>query len=113
MLARLKRPDSRARPLQKTIALYPWCSDYRLALARVCRQAGDWPGAVAACREAIRLNPELFEARSLLVQCCLRSHEPDKADAELQILLRFYPARREAWQQWYEREKQSAPQERP
>ena len=34
---------------------------------------GDWPGAVAACREAIRLNPELFEARSLLVQCYLRA----------------------------------------
>ena len=72
-------------------------------------EAGDWAGAVAACREAIRLDPELFEARSLLVQCYLQSHEPDKADAELQVLLRFYPASREAWQQWYEQQKQAAP----
>ena len=36
----------------------PMASEYRLALARVCSKAGDWPGAVAACREAIRLNPE-------------------------------------------------------
>ena len=95
VLAGLQRLDLARAALQKTIAVSPWRSDYRLALARVCSQAGDWAAAVAACREAIRLNPELFEARSLLVQCYLRSHEPDKADAELQILLRFYPASRE------------------
>ena len=93
------------------IAVNPWRSDYRLALARNCAQAGDWPGAVAACREAIRLNPELFEARSLLVQCYLRSGEPAEADAEFRTLLRFYPASREAWQQWYERQKQAGPGE--
>ena len=109
LLARLQRPELARSALQKTIAVNPWRSDYRLALARACYQAGDWPGAVAACREAIRLNPELFEARSLLVQCYLRSHEPDKADAEFQILLRFYPASREVWQQWYEQQKQAGP----
>ena len=57
-----------------------------------CSQAGDWPGAVAACREAIRINPELYEARSLLVQCYLSSGAPEKADAEFRILLQFYPA---------------------
>ena len=66
VLARLQRPDLARLALQKTIAVNPWRSEYRLALAEVCCQAGDWPGAVAACREAIRLNPELFEARSLL-----------------------------------------------
>ena len=95
--------------MQKTIAVSPWCSDYRLGLARVCSQAGDWAGAAAACREAIRLDPELVEARSLLVQCYLQSHEPDRADAELQVLLRFYPASREAWQQWYEQQKHAGP----
>ena len=106
-----RAPAARARPLgvQKTIAVNPWRSHYRLALARACDQAGDWPAAVAACREAIRLNPELFEARSLLVQCYLRAHEPDKADAEFQILLRFYPASREVWQRWYEQQKQAVP----
>ena len=91
------------------MAVDPWRSDYRLALANICYQVGDWPGAVAACREAIRLNPELFEARSLLVQSELRSHEHDKADAEFQVLLRFYPASREVWQQWYEQQKQPGP----
>ncbi len=105
----LQRFDLARAALQKTIAVNPWRSDYRLGLARVCSQAGDWAGAVAACREAIRLNPDLVEARSLLVQCYLRSREPDKADAELQDLLRFYPASREAWQQWYKQQKQAGP----
>src|SRR5262249_19645052 len=43
--------------LEKAIAIDPWRSDYRRELARVCDQAGDWAGAVAACRAAIRLNP--------------------------------------------------------
>ena len=107
LLAGLQRPDLARTALQKTIAVNPWQSDYRLALARFCCQAGDWPGAVAACREAIRLNPELFDARSLLVESYLRANEREKADAEFQTLIRFHPASREVWQQWYERQKQS------
>src|SRR5207249_274330 len=87
----------------------PWRSEYRLALARMCSLTGDWPAAVAACREAIRINPELFEARSFLIECYLWADEPEKADAELQTLLRFYPASREVWQHWYERQKQAGP----
>jgi Flp pilus assembly protein TadD len=109
ILARLQRPELARAALQKTIAVNPWISDYHLALANSCYQAGDWPAAVAACREAIRLNPELFEARSLLVQCYLRAHEPDNADAEFQIMLRFYPASRDVWQRWYEQQKQADP----
>jgi hypothetical protein len=35
----------------------------------------------------------------------LRAGEGDKAEVEFQTLLRFYPASREIWQQWYERQK--------
>jgi predicted CXXCH cytochrome family protein len=109
LLARLQRFDLARSALQKTIAVNPWMSDYHVALAGVCSQAGNWPEAVSACRQAIRLNPELVEARSLLIQCYLRSGQPVKADAEFQLLLRLYPASREAWQQWYEKEKQAGP----
>jgi tetratricopeptide (TPR) repeat protein len=108
-LSGLKRPDLAARALREVIAVNPWRSDYRLALARSCAQAGDWPGAAAACREALRLNPELVEARSLLVQACLHSAAPQEADSEFQTLLRFYPADRERWQQWYRQQKQAGP----
>jgi tetratricopeptide (TPR) repeat protein len=93
--------------LEKAIAIDPWRSDYRRELAHVCYQAGDWVGAVAACGAAIRLNPELLDARSLLVQVYLRSHQPEQADAEFQTLLSFFPGGREVWQQWYESQKQA------
>jgi len=109
MLAQLQRFYLARAALQKTIAINLWKSEYRLALARICAQTGDWPAAIAACREAIRINPELVEARSLLIQCYLWSNEPDKAESELQILLRFYPASREVWQEWYAQQKQAGP----
>jgi tetratricopeptide (TPR) repeat protein len=109
LLARLQRPDLARPALEKAIAVDPWRSEYRLALAGVCSQARDWPGALAACREALRLNPESVEARSFLVECYLRSGQPQKADAEFQTLIRFHPASREVWQQWYERQKQAGP----
>ncbi len=109
LLAALQRPERSRAVLQEAIALNPWSSEYRAALAQVCYQAGDWSGAVAACQAAIRLNPELFAVRSLLIQSLLRSHQPEKADAEFQTLLRLYPASREVWKQWYQSQKQAGP----
>jgi Flp pilus assembly protein TadD len=107
MLADLQRPAPARAALQKAIALAPWRSEYHLALAEVCAQAGDWPGAVSSCREAVRLNPELYEARQLLVRSYLRSHEGEKADAEFRTLVHLFPASREVWQQWYEQQKRA------
>jgi predicted CXXCH cytochrome family protein len=104
-LGGLRRPDLATAALRKVIAVNPWRSDYRLALARYCVQVRDWQGAIAACHEAIRLNPELFEARLLLIQGYLHSAAPTEADAEFRTLLQFYPADREAWQQWYEQKR--------
>jgi predicted CXXCH cytochrome family protein len=109
LLARLQRPELAQAAFRTAIAVDPWRSEHHMALAFSCYEAGDWPEAVAACREAIRLNPELFAARSLLVRCLLQSREPDKADAEFQVLLRFYPASRDVWQQWYEEAKHAGP----
>jgi cytochrome c-type biogenesis protein CcmH/NrfG len=108
VLAALQRPDRARAALEKAIAVNPWPAEYHRALAAVCASAGDWPAAVAACRKALELNPELFEARSLLVQCYLRCRQSEKADAEFQILVRYYPAGREAWEEWYEQEKKAA-----
>jgi hypothetical protein len=107
LLGELRRPAEARAALRRAINVDPWRSDFRLALAEACAQAGDWPAAVSACREAIRLNPELFEARSLLVQCLLRSGEPEKADAEFRTLVHLFPASREIWQLWYDRQKQA------
>ena len=105
VLARLNQPDLARSTLKKTISVNPWQSSYHLELAKVCIRLENWPEAITASRTAIRLNPELFEARSLLVHCYLRSGEPAKADAEFQVLIKFHPASRDVWQQWYEQQK--------
>ncbi|QEH38836.1 cytochrome c nitrite reductase pentaheme subunit [Aquisphaera giovannonii] len=108
LAASLRRYDLARESLRRTIAVNPWRSDYRLALAKILSQAGDWPGALAAAREALGLDPNQPEARSILIQGHLRAGEAAKAEAELQTLLRFYPAGREIWQQWYEDQKRAA-----
>ena len=70
--------------MQKTIAVSPWRSDYRLGVGQ-----GLLPGrGLGRGRRGLPRSdpdrPRVVEARSLLVQCYLQSHEPDRADAELQ-----------------------------
>ena len=105
LLARLNRPQLARIQFQKAISVNPWISFYHLGLARACHRAGDWPVAIAACRDALRLNPEFLDARTLLIECYLRSTEPGTADAEFAILVRSYPASRDVWDRWYEQQK--------
>jgi predicted CXXCH cytochrome family protein len=107
LLAGLQRLERARSAFQEAIAVDPWRSDYYTGLAQVCYDSGDWSEAVAACQAAIRINPELSATRSLLIQSFLRSHQPDKADAEYQTLLRLCPASREVWRHWYQSQKQA------
>ena len=93
--------DDRGQPL--ALGLSPW----RWPGSAPRPGTGPGPSRLAARRSGS--TPSWSEARSLLVQCYLQSHEPDRADAELQVLLRFYPASREAWQRWYKQQKQAGP----
>jgi tetratricopeptide (TPR) repeat protein len=74
---------------QRAIGVNPWRSDYRAALARLCVETQDWPDAVAACREVIRLNPANIEVRQWLVESYLRTGNLTAAQAEQKILLGF------------------------
>ncbi|MFO0892521.1 MAG: tetratricopeptide repeat protein [Isosphaeraceae bacterium] len=108
-LSGLQRPDLAVEALRDLIAVNPWRSDYRLALARGYAQSGDWRGATEASREAIRLNPELVEARTVLIQAHLGLGESAKADAEFQVLLGLQADEHDNWQRWYGRQKRERP----
>lgn len=108
LLMSLHRPELARKKFESAIAINPWRAHYRLAHANACSQAREWQAALAACQDALRLNPEMIEARSLLIKCYLQSHQSEPADAEFQILLRFYPASREVWQKWYDDQKRTA-----
>jgi Flp pilus assembly protein TadD len=110
LLADLHRPAEAVQALEKTIAGNPWHSADHEALAKICFEIKDWGRAIAAGREAVRLNPTLIQTRSLVIQSYLRSGQVAKADEEFRILLAFNPAAARIWRQWYEREKSEAAQ---
>ena len=88
----------------RAVAVNPGDSDYRLALAQ-----GLFPGRPTgreASRPAARRSgstPTCSMPGALLVESYRRAGDREKADAEFRTMVRFYPASREIWQQWYER----------
>jgi tetratricopeptide (TPR) repeat protein len=90
---------------RRVIAINPWNERYRAEFAQALGRAGDWRGAVAACREALRLNPVRFELRKLLVQCLLQLGESERARAELETVLEFAPSDRDALLRWFARQR--------
>ena len=103
-------PAARPRPLcvAKDDRRRPLAIDYRLKLAAIATRPaiGAKPSRLAARRSGS--IPSCWRRDRCLIQCYLRSREFDKADAEFQILLRFYPASRDIWQQWYEQQKRAS-----
>jgi Tfp pilus assembly protein PilF len=88
--AELAGASSTARQYwQRAIDVNPWRSDYPTAVARLCVEAGDWQGAVTACRQALRLNPANVEVRRWLVQSLLSLGDHAAAQAEQAILQGF------------------------
>jgi predicted CXXCH cytochrome family protein len=81
--------------LRRAIAIDPWRSDCRAALAPLYFQGRDWSAAAAACQDALRLNPADVLTRKLLVRCYLRLGNSEAARSEFQTLLGFNPPDRE------------------
>jgi tetratricopeptide (TPR) repeat protein len=86
---------------RRAIAINPWRSDYRSALAPLCFEGRDWDAAAEACREALRLNFADLEARKLLVRCHLRLGHAEAARAEFEALLAFDPPDRDDLVRWF------------
>ncbi len=86
---------------RRDIALNPWRSDYRAALAFLYFQARDWAAAARACQETLRLNPANLEVRKLLVRCDLRLQDLEAVRREFQTLLGFNPPDRDELIRWF------------
>jgi tetratricopeptide (TPR) repeat protein len=74
---------------QRAIAINPWRSDYRAGLAQLHVEAHNWPEAVIACRETLRLNPANRQVRQWLLQSYLNLGQQDAAKAEMGIIENF------------------------
>ena len=61
----LDRQPEAARHFQNAIRIDPGNFGYRVNLARVLSVLQDWPGCLAACREAMAIKPEDAELKTL------------------------------------------------
>jgi Flp pilus assembly protein TadD len=86
---------------QRAIALSPWRAEYRAELASVTFQSRDWHAALAACREALHLNPANLDIRKLLVRSLLRLGDQPAARAEFDTLIGFDPPDRDQLVGWF------------
>ena len=103
--ARLGQLDLARAALRKTIAVNPWMSDYHLALAKVGYQAGHWskPSRHAARRSNSIPNWSRRGRSWSNATCGLASQTGPTPSSRSCCILE---ASREAWQQWYEQQKQ-------
>src|SRR5262249_12612112 len=72
--------------LRRTIKINPQRAAYRAELAPLYFHKRDWTAAIAACKDALRLNSADARTRLLLVRCYLRIGDIPAARAEFQIL---------------------------
>jgi tetratricopeptide (TPR) repeat protein len=97
----LRRHEEAIASWRRAIAINPWHSDYHARLAVVHAQAHDWPAAMAAGREALRLNPAHIEARKVLVRGLLRTGDTAGARAAFETVLELAPDDRGALLRWF------------
>jgi Flp pilus assembly protein TadD len=93
--ARVGRRGDAIADWRRAIAISPWRAGYRTSLAVLSFQERDWPGAIEAARDALRLNPADLEARKLLVRALLHRGDREAARDEFRTLLAFDPPDRD------------------
>jgi predicted CXXCH cytochrome family protein len=89
------------RYVSRLVEVNPANALTRVPLARLLGERGDWPAARAQCEAALRVNPFSAEARQFLVVCCLRVGDRKRAEAELALLVRLQPGRKQQLEAWF------------
>jgi tetratricopeptide (TPR) repeat protein len=97
----LNRADDTLAYLQRLRAVNPWYAFAQLNTAKIHSDRGEWAEALTGCREALRLNPADVEARTLLVQCLVRTAQVEQARAEFAILMALKPANAASLRRWF------------
>lgn len=68
----LRRPEEAAGYWRRAIAVNPHSATYHVRLAKVHADSKEWEPALAACTEALRLDPLHQEARTLRATCAAK-----------------------------------------
>jgi hypothetical protein len=101
LAGRTGRRDDAIALWRRALELNPGISARQFELATLLADKLQWAEAADACRAALAANPLHTRSRKLLIRCCLKTGEPERARAELEVLCRLEPKEREALQQWF------------
>ncbi len=97
----LDRHDQARAYWERAVAVNPVYSQYHFELARLLARHGDWEKARDECQATLRLDLANEEARKLLIRGYLHTTSPDKARAELDVLLALFPGRQDELRRWF------------
>ena len=92
----------RRRPLASLHRRRSLRSDYYADLSEQLVLLEQWPAAIDAANQALRLSPANRTARTALILATFRSGFPQEARAQFDTLLEFDPPDRETLVRWFE-----------
>jgi tetratricopeptide (TPR) repeat protein len=98
------RPADAARYWKRAIEVSPRRWSYHLGLAAALADQQDWPGALAACAEARKLNPMATDVRLLEVGCLLDAGRRDDARRAFEDVLALKPPRTDELREWFKKQ---------
>jgi tetratricopeptide (TPR) repeat protein len=102
---RLRRVEAARGYADRLLKVNPHRWRYHFVLAQAQGQANQWRAALQAGEAARKLNPAEFGVRQLVVLCHLRLGEVEKAQQELETMLRLNAPQPEALRAWFEKER--------
>jgi hypothetical protein len=97
----LKEEDAAVTYRQRAVAVNPWSSVAHLRLGVLLGRRKEWPQALAAARNAVRINPASVQGRQLLVEALVRTGETQEARTQFGKLLALAPDNEEELRRWF------------
>lgn len=86
---------------ESLLRLNPWHAQGHLELAQVLARRRQWAKGIDECGAALALNPFDVEARKLLIHCCTRHGDGERARVEFATLCALDPRHREELRRWF------------
>lgn len=93
----LSRPDESKHAFERAARLAPWNRDAHSSLAGLARIRGDWPGAVAAQQQVVRIDSQNPVAWVELAQIYIVVQRPERALASADRAIELAPTNGDAW----------------
>ena len=97
----MERPETSVAYWKRLLAVDPWTSPTHAALGHQLLALDRFHDAVAACRAALRLNPDNMGARMDLITCLVRLGSTEEAETEFATLLKLRPADEGELRGWF------------